>query len=165
LLRKYRDESIDSMLHVYAPPTENDTEKYIQSVCKKTGFPRNQVIGELQDEGLHHLMTAMEEHEGFHHKKETRKEHWIRVTTVGFSDGARPLTDLPVKLKHDDGEVILKTNTLGKIKPLVHHKAGESIEVWVENIEKEWMKLETILLGTTSRTLMSVCDQFELVRP
>lgn len=162
LLRKYREESIDSMLHIYAPPKENDTEKYIQSVCRKTGFSRSQIIGELTDDGLTRLMAAMEEQEGFHHNKETRKEQWVRVTSVGFSDGARPLADFPVKLKRGDGEVVLKTNSLGQLKPLVHHKAGESIEVWVENIEKEWIKLETILLGSVSKALMFACDRFEV---
>lgn len=162
LLRKYRGESINRMLHIYAPPKENDTERYIQTVCEKTGFSRDQIIGELPDEDLHRLMTAMEEHEGFHHKKETRKEHWVRVTTVSFSDGARPIKDLPVKLKRDDREINLKTDSLGKITPLVHHETGESIQVWAQNIEKEWIKLEAILLGNVSKAFMFVCDQFEV---
>jgi hypothetical protein len=37
-------DSIEEIFYVYAPPSENNTEKYISDVVKWTGIPRNQVL-------------------------------------------------------------------------------------------------------------------------
>lgn len=162
LLRKYEEESISSMLYVYAPPQENDTERYIQSVCKKTGFSRDQIIGKLSDDELGKLMTAMEEHEGYHHKADTREERWVRTTSVAFSDGARPLADLPVKVMRNGTQTILKTDTYGHLRPFLHMHAGEVVDLWVQNMQQEWVKLEALTLGAISKAHMFICDRLDI---
>lgn len=156
LLRKYGDNSIADMLHIYAPPKENDTESYIQHVCKKTGFERNQVIKKLTDDGLSSLMKAMEEREGYHHKKETREEILVPTTTIAFSNGATPLPALPIKVVRDGIETIIKTNDFGLLSPFVHYKPGEVLELWIEDIKKEWKQVDTLLLGRASQTFTYV---------
>lgn len=158
LLRKYKENSISQMLYTYAPPSENDTEGYINSVCKKTGFSRDRVVGQFSDDEMKKLMTAMEEHEGYHHKKETREETWVRATTIGFSDGARPIADLPVKIKRGDEETLAKTNAYGNLAPFVHLDAGESVELWIKNAKDEWKRLETLVLGQVSKAYTFVND-------
>lgn len=161
LLRKYKGESIATMLYIYAPPIENDTERYISSVCRKTGLSRNQVVGELTDDGLTQLMNAMEEHEGFYQKKETRQEHWVRVTTIGFSDGAKPLVDMPVKIKRNGEEITTKTNSFGQLPPLIHRASDHTAELWIQDFERNWQKLETFLLGKVSEAHMFVANRLE----
>lgn len=162
LLRKYKDNSIGTMLYIYAPPSENDTEGYINDACKKTGFSRDQIIGQFSEADLKKLMTAMEEREGYHHKKETRKEHWVRTTTVGFSDGARPLAELPVKIIRNEAEAIVKTDAYGQLARLIHFEPGEAVELWVQDIKKEWKKLETLMLGEASKAYTFVRDLLEV---
>ena len=158
LLRKYKNASIRNMLYAYAPPSENDTEGYINSICKKTGLSHDKIIGEFSDNELKSMMTAMEEHEGYHHKKETRKEIWLKTTTLGFSDGARPITDLPVKIKRDGTEILAITNLFGQLAPLAHVQSEETIELWVKNIQEKWQKLETLKLGLVSQAFTFVND-------
>lgn len=158
LLRKYKDDSISRMLYTYAPPKENDTEAYINTVCKKTGFSRDRVIGELSSDELTKLMHAMEEYEGYHHKKETRKEQWLRTTTVGFSDGARPIIDLPVKVKRNQNETVVKTNAYGQLPPLIHLESDETVELCVKGGQAQWQTLEPIMLGGQSKALLFAND-------
>ena len=158
LLRKYGDNSIADMLHIYAPPKENDTEGYIQHVCKKTGFERHQVIRKLTDDGLNSLMKAMEEREGYHHKKETRKEVLVPTTTIAFSNGATPLPALPIKVVRDGIETIIKTNDFGLLSPFVHYEPGDVLELWIQDIKKEWKQVDTLLLGKASQTFTYVRD-------
>jgi uncharacterized protein (TIGR02594 family) len=146
------------MLHIYAPPPENDTEVYIKSVCKKTGFSSDSVIGQFSDGDLTKLMLAMEEHEGYHHKKETREETWVRTTTVGFSDGARPLVDLPVKVKRNNQEMLLKTNAYGQLSPFIHLEPDENLELWIKAPGNQWSQLDTLVLGNKSRACTFVND-------
>lgn len=158
LLRKYKEDTISQMLYTYAPPSENDTEGYISSICKKTGFSRDRVIGQFSDDEMKKLMTAMEEHEGYHHKKETREEKWVRTTTVGFSDGARPIADLLVKIKRGNEEALAKTNAYGQLAPFVHLNAGENVELWIKGAKDEWKQLETLVLDQISKAYTFVND-------
>lgn len=158
LLRKYKEDTISQMLYTYAPPSENDTEGYINSICKKTGFSRDRIIGQFSDDEMKKLMTAMEEHEGYHHKKETREEIWVRATTIGFSDGARPIADMPVKIKRGNEETLAKTNTYGQLAPFVHLDAGESVELWIKGAKDEWKQLETLVLDQMSKAYTFVND-------
>lgn len=151
LLRKYKDVSIARMLYTYAPPQENDTEGYIDSVCRKTGFSRDRIIGEFSHDEMTKLMTAMEEHEGYYHKKETREEIWVKTTTVNFSDGARPTVDLPVKIKRGSEEMLAKTNAYGQLAPFLHVDTEESLEIWTQGTNEEWTQLETLTLGHKSK--------------
>lgn len=156
LLRKYGAHTISDMLYVYAPPHENDTEGYIQYVCERTGFKRTQTIERLSDEDLAKLMAAMEDREGYHHKKETRKEVWVRTTSIVLSDGASPLADLPIKIVRNGVETLIRTNAFGLLAPLVHYKIGEQIEIWIEDIKNEWQKIDTLDLGDKSQVLTYV---------
>ena len=158
LLRKYGDHTISTMLYAYAPPKENDTEGYIEHVCKKTGFSRDQEIRQLSDDGLTKLMTAMEEREGYNHKKETRKEIWVHATSIAFSNGAAPLSDLPIKIVRNGVETIVRTNTFGLLAPLVHYHIGEVVEIWAEDIKNTWKKIDSLVLGDKSQVLTYVRD-------
>ncbi|WP_426879100.1 integrating conjugative element protein [Glaesserella parasuis] len=61
----YKDRSIADAIARYAPPTENDTEKYIQIVTRNTGLDRNTRMGALSDSQLEHVVRAIRTHEGW----------------------------------------------------------------------------------------------------
>jgi len=54
---------IDGIIRRWAPPTENDTESYIRSVCKKTKIGRHALIDVHRYEDLKPLVTAVIAHE------------------------------------------------------------------------------------------------------
>jgi len=85
LRRKYNDETIASAMQIYAPPSENDTEAYINFICDHTGFSRDQQISSMDDSQLDAMMNAMEKHEGYYAKMNTRHEQWVK--TAGCHQG------------------------------------------------------------------------------
>lgn len=64
-LRTYADKhgikTVKSILHRWAPPTENDTESYIRSVTSKTGLSPDDKLYSATD--YQRLLTAMIYHE------------------------------------------------------------------------------------------------------
>jgi len=60
---KYELHSVSLILNRYAPPSENDTQAYIDAVCEETGFYPHQNIDLHQDFYLLPLVKAIIRHE------------------------------------------------------------------------------------------------------
>lgn len=64
ILRTYRDKhaatSIREIVSRWAPPTENNTDAYIATVCRLTGFGGNERLGEKQWPALIKAMAIVE---------------------------------------------------------------------------------------------------------
>jgi LysM repeat protein len=61
----YGDSTIKGMITKYAPPVENDTDKYIDFVTKKAGVSASDVVGSLSDGQFDAVAAAMEQQEGY----------------------------------------------------------------------------------------------------
>lgn len=68
---KYRNLTISQAIFKYAPPHENDTEKYKASLRKMTGLPITKKIFELDDEQMMCVVKAIRVVEGWREGKET----------------------------------------------------------------------------------------------
>ncbi|MFA9342479.1 hypothetical protein V3G67_29495, partial [Escherichia coli] len=55
--------TLNSMIHTYAPRSENDTQSYINSVSAATGFQPQQRMDLHNPEVLKSVMAAMIQHE------------------------------------------------------------------------------------------------------
>lgn len=64
ILRNYRDRhglrTLGAMMHRWAPPNENDTAAYIESVAKRSGIAPQQVV---RDQDWPRIIAAMIHHE------------------------------------------------------------------------------------------------------
>ncbi|SEB21110.1 LysM peptidoglycan-binding domain-containing protein [Paraburkholderia sartisoli] len=60
----YGDKSVRGMITAYAPPTENNTEEYIDFVKNKAGVSPGDIIGSLSEDKFDALADAMEQKEG-----------------------------------------------------------------------------------------------------
>ncbi|MDE9566157.1 structural protein [Xenorhabdus bovienii] len=58
-LRKYGDNTIRQFISRWAPPNENDTERYIANVSDMTGIARDAVIDVNHQPAMTALVTAM----------------------------------------------------------------------------------------------------------
>ena len=58
--RKYKAVCIEDIISRWAPPTENDTEAYIRSVCTLTGFGGQERLTEAQWPALVKAMALIE---------------------------------------------------------------------------------------------------------
>lgn len=132
LRRKYNPMTLRKAIFTYAPPTDNnDSEAYLAFVKKKTGLADDVVLEELSESQLDAMMSAMEQYEGFHAKKKTRKEKWVHVTQVTLSDGARPLPDQPVTVVRGEKTQDVKTDAFGRLPPFVTARPGEMLSLQV----------------------------------
>ena len=61
---RYGDRTIEQMMQAYAPPSENDTERYIQHLEARTGLSRRAVIGDLSRSQMASLAAAITLMEG-----------------------------------------------------------------------------------------------------
>jgi hypothetical protein len=110
LKRKYINLSIEDTIVKYAPNHENNTEKYINDVCKVTGLSKDTKIKELDDAQLNQVMDAIELVEGFHNKADTRKETWVSVSQIQATDGKSPIAGEEIVVKSKGNEQVLKSN-------------------------------------------------------
>ena len=58
--RKYKAVCIEDIINRWAPPSENDTRKYVETVCRLTGFGGKERLVEDQLPALVHAMAFVE---------------------------------------------------------------------------------------------------------
>ena len=58
--RKYKAVCIEDIINRWAPPSENDTRKYVETVCRLTGFGGKERLVEDQIPALVHAMAFVE---------------------------------------------------------------------------------------------------------
>lgn len=127
LQRKYKDKTIRETIEKYAPPSQNNTEKYISDVCKLTGVKETTKTGDLSEDKLEKLIDAIERIEGYHNESETRVEKWVNVSHIQATNGVRPLAEHEIVVKTDTTEKTIKSNQVGLYPPIVHGKTKTEI--------------------------------------
>lgn len=155
LLREvYNERSIEETITKFAPPSENDTGKYIDLVCARAQVERKAVLNSLSATKLEAVIDAIEHIEGYHHKKDTRVEKWIRTTTVALSDGARPLGHQQVIVRQGNSERIERTNRFGELRPFVHSTgAVEAVELFIDDAKSGLQRVGQLVLSGPSRAM------------
>lgn len=63
--KKYINASIASAMEMYAPRSENDTDKYIAEIVKATGVPANTPLSSLTPDQKSKMLDIMKRHEGW----------------------------------------------------------------------------------------------------
>jgi uncharacterized protein (TIGR02594 family) len=159
LRRKYNTETIASAMQIYAPPSENDTEAYINYICDHTGFSRDQQISSMNDGQLDAMMNAMEKREGYYAKIDTRHEQWVKTASVTVSDGAQPIPNLPVVVKSNGQESKLSSNQFGQLL-IPYDEVGQEIQLLVQDAKDRLKKLGTITTQATSSAHVFFRDLF-----
>jgi len=159
LRRKYNKYTIPQAMEIYAPRSENDTDAYTAHILKRTGLPKDKPLSDFSDEQLDSMMSSMEEREGFHHRKETRKEKWVHTTNLSLSNGARPLVEEEVKIRVAGHVKTTKTNKYGQTPPIAHTKKGEKVEVFLKDLAGAWKKAHDFTMETFSQTFVLFKDQ------
>jgi hypothetical protein len=66
--RLYTGLTLSEAIYKWAPPSENDTERYVKFVAKKTGYDRNEYKVNVNDESIIEFakwMSVLEGMKGF----------------------------------------------------------------------------------------------------
>jgi uncharacterized protein (TIGR02594 family) len=159
LRRKYNGETIASAMQIYAPPSENDTEAYIDFICSRTGFSRDQQISSMDDGQLDAMMNAMERREGFYSKMNTRHEQWLKTACVTLSDGAQPIPNLPVVIESNGKKSNRSSDQFGQLL-LPFDKAGQEIQLFVQDGQNALKQLGQITTQAASSAHVFFRDLF-----
>ncbi|MGS1026011.1 TIGR02594 family protein [Burkholderia glumae] len=165
LRRKYNDMSISEALQVYAPPSENNTEAYIQAICSGTGFARTRVLNTMSDADLESMMTVMEKHEGYNARIKTRHERWIRTASVTLSDGAKPIANQKVTVQAGAKKTELTTNAFGQLPLLPIESAGQQIQFLVDHAKEGMKQIGQITTQNVSSAYVFFHDLFQTTAP
>jgi len=160
LRRKYNNESIASGMEIYAPPSENDTEAYINWICSQTGFSRDRVINTMSDPDLESMMSAMEKHEGYTAYLNTRHEQWLKTTAITLSNGAHPIPNKPVVVKTGDKQQSMTSNQFGQLPLLPFDVAGQKIELLIDEMGGGLKTIGSITTQAASSAHVFFCDLF-----
>lgn len=165
LRRKYNDRTIYTMLagiddghgnmiEGYAPASDsNNPATYAEALSEHTGLPTDTVLSTMSDAQLESMMDAMEQREGYHAKKDTRKETIVHTTSITVSDGAKPKPAVQAKIKTGEQEHLTQTDKNGRLPTIVHTQSGQPIEVFMKSLEGQWEKVYDGLMDTNSRTV------------
>ena len=87
LLNNYIRRGYDTPRYIigrWAPPSENDTDRYIEAVCRVTGFRANQVlkVGTYNVAALLWAMAVIESGQGIWEYDSVFKDAWEKYKTV-----------------------------------------------------------------------------------
>ncbi|MBI5344503.1 MAG: hypothetical protein HZB83_04075 [Deltaproteobacteria bacterium] len=79
-IAKYQNKTVDEAMKSYAPPTENDTERYIQYITKKTGLSRSKKLGDMNPQEFDKFAGAIRRYEDMTHGTEATLPHPDRIS-------------------------------------------------------------------------------------
>lgn len=154
LKEQYKDKTIPEVTEKYSPSEGgNDPVEYANFIMKETGIPDNKKVGDLDDEDFGKLLKAISKQEG---GLKPGTEKWVYVTNITVSDGARPVADVPFNVTLDKTTYEWKTDTYGKLKPIIHMKKGMVITIkYVNSAGKEDIVYSAIAGDETKNVLIT----------
>lgn len=148
------DDGKGKLIYGYAPKTDNnDPVKYAEVISKHTGMPTTTKLSDMSDAQIESMMDAMEKHEGFHGKKDTRKEKEVPATNIVITDGAKPKAGLPVKVEIAGKTHETKTDKSGRVPTIVHTSVGSQVSVFLAAMDGQWKKAHDFVMSQESKTL------------
>lgn len=87
----YQNLTIEDAINRYAPPNENNSENYLKSIERQTGFSRSTLMNQLSKDNLLKLAKAMTKHEGnIAGKKRLVSQHEKYIWVTVGDDKVRP---------------------------------------------------------------------------
>lgn len=100
----------------------------------------------------------MEIEEGFHGKKESRRERWINATGITLSDGALPKSNVTAQVKVAGRTMSQETDRFGRLPHIPHISPGEKVEVFLPSASGVLTKQFEFALGTESQSFILFND-------
>ncbi|MGV2292994.1 LysM peptidoglycan-binding domain-containing protein [Trinickia sp. YCB016] len=123
----YGDKTIHGMITEYAPPSENDTQGYIDFVTKKAGVSSTDVVGSLSDDKFKAVSAAMEQKEGW--VPGIIKPLGKPVQVQMFDKLNQPFAGQTMQLSGEHATIDARTNANGELPWIYSGLLGESVNI------------------------------------
>jgi uncharacterized protein (TIGR02594 family) len=148
------DDGHGNMIEGYAPASDsNNPTTYAAALSQHTGLSTDTVLSTMTDAQLESMMDAMEQREGYHAKKDTRKETIVHTTSITVSDGAKPKPAVEAKIKTGEQEHLTQTDKTGRLPAIVHTEPGQPIQVFMKSLEGKWEQVYDGVMNAKSETV------------
>lgn len=160
LRRLYSKKTIKEAIDGYAPPVENNTEKYISDAEKFSGLTRDRVVGKLDSSEFERLVKAIIKIEGYEDQsKGARKETPVAVSSVTLSDGSKAIAGKTVVLEQDGKTKQVTTSETGQLPPVVHQAKSGSVKIKMPDEKGTLKTILSIDMAAEAKHFLLVCEQ------
>lgn len=146
----YGDKTIRGMITEYAPPTENNTEGYIDFVTKKTGVSSTDVVGSLSDDKFKAVSAAMEQQEGW--VPGIIKPLGKPVQVQMFDKLNQPFAGQAMQLKGEHGTIDVRTNDNGDLPWIYSGLLGEDVNIQYKRGQDDMEHVGRVTTSGTTNT-------------
>ncbi len=127
LKRQHSGKTIPELTNSYVKEGAEANTKYADRLLGMTNIAKDKKLGEFSEAELNALADGIEQLEGYHNEKDSRKEIWVPVSRITATDGAYTLPDEEISVVIQGKETTLKSNAVGQFPPIPH--ADSPIEV------------------------------------
>lgn len=160
LKRLYSKQTIQKAIDGYAPPTENNTDKYISDAEKISGLSRKQIVGELSANEFERLVKAIIKIEGYEDQsKGARNEQMVAVSSVTLSDGAKPLAGQTMVLEQGGKTTQVTSSDTGLLPPIVHQLKLGPINIQIPDENGILKTILSIDMAAEAKNFLLVTEQ------
>ncbi|MDR3410413.1 MAG: LysM peptidoglycan-binding domain-containing protein [Formivibrio sp.] len=160
LKRLYSKQTIKDAINGYAPPKENNTEKYICDAEKFSGLTRDRVVGKLDSSEFERLVKAIIKIEGYEDQsKGARKVTTVAVSSVTLSDGSKAIAGKTVVLEQDGKTKQVATSETGQLPPIVHQAKSGPVNIKMPDAEGMLKTILSIDMTAEAKHFLLVCEQ------
>ncbi|MEJ8851753.1 LysM peptidoglycan-binding domain-containing protein [Variovorax rhizosphaerae] len=133
LNRMHGDKNIPELIPVYAPPNENDTDKYVNDLLALSGIAANKKIKDCSDAELEKIIDSIAAIEGYNSKPETRREIWVTVFNISATNGSQPMADEEIILNINEKKQVLKSDPEGRFPPVILSPGNSQAKIEARN--------------------------------
>lgn len=144
----YGDSSIKGMITKYAPPSENDTEKYIDTVTKSARVSSNDIVGKLPDDKFGVVMAVMEKQEGWIHGVIKQLGKPVQIQLVDKVN--KPFSDQRVSIKSGEKSFDTTSDPSGQLPWLYSGLLGKEINLYYAREKDDQERIGTLSAGSNS---------------
>ncbi|KWK83877.1 hypothetical protein WM16_31625 [Burkholderia ubonensis] len=145
----YGDKTIRGMITIYAPPSENDTEKYIAFVKGKAGVSDKDVVGALSREKFEAVVAAMEQQEGW---VPGVIKHLGKPVQVQMLDKMnQPFAKQAMQVKGSGGSVDVRTDASGTLPWIYSGLLGQDLTILYNREHGQFEHVGTISAESQAR--------------
>ena len=138
----YKKNTISEMVYKYAPPKENDTERYVKLVTSQAKVSRDDVVGDISEAQFAQMLEAMGKHEGW--IVGTIKELGKPAKVVLQDKLQQPLVNKPIQLKSADKKIELKTDHRGELPSIYPKLFKEEVDLFYDGLLKTKEKTDRL---------------------
>ncbi|WP_233853297.1 LysM peptidoglycan-binding domain-containing protein [Paraburkholderia sp. HD33-4] len=142
----YGDSTIKGMITKYAPPSENNTDGYIDTVTKAAGVSSSDVVGTLSPEKFAGVTSAMEKQEGWVPGIIRQLGRPLRVQL--FDKVTQPFADQKINIKSSGKNFETKSDANGQLPWLYSGLLGDEINLYYARENDDHEKIGTFSTAT-----------------